>query len=319
MLTLYIVWGTTYLGIKVGLDAGLPPALFLSLRLLPAAAILFVVAKWRGVRLSPPRIEARTIAVVGVLLLIGGQYVTFLAEQYMPSGLSALIVALLPLWIALAESVFPDMSRPGPLGWVGLVVGFAGLAILIWPRVPDIATGAVVSLGIALQILATWLWAAGSIYSKRHPVKSDGMVVTAWQMLLAGAITLVIGTLLGEWNDFTVTPKGLGAIVYLTVFGSCIAFTAFIYALKHLPASKVMTYAYVNPVIAVFAGWAAGRAGLVPAEPVNASIVVGMTVIVAGVALTTAAPTLPPRRAEATGDPATPLVTPADIAPTIET
>lgn len=318
MLTLYVVWGTTYLGIKMGLDAGLPPALFLSLRLLPAAAILFMLAKWRGVPLAPPRVEARTIAIVGILLLIGGQYVTFLAEQYMPSGLSALIVALLPLWIAMAESVFPDMRRPGPLGWVGLVVGFAGLAVLIWPRLPEIATGAAVTLGIALQILATWLWAAGSIYSKRHPVKSDGMVVTAWQMLLAGTITLVFATLSGEWNDFALTPKGLGAIVYLTVFGSCIAFTAFIYALKHLPASKVMTYAYVNPVIAVFAGWAAGRAGLVPAEPVNASVILGMAVIVAGVALTTAAPTLPPRRALVTADDAPQVITPADIAPTTE-
>ena len=300
MLTLYIVWGTTYLGIKVGLDASLPPALFAGLRMLPAAAILFGLARLRGSKLSLHPRELRIVSIVGLFLLVGGQYGTFLAEQYVPSGLSALVVALLPLWIALAESIFPDMQRPSLLGWAGLAVGFTGLGILLWPHLTGIAAGRNELLGMGLQILATWLWTAGSVFSKRNPVGADGIVVTAWEMLIAGAFTLALGTILGEWNGFTLTAKGLGAIAYLTIFGSCIAFTAFVYALAHLPASKVMTYAYVNPVIAVFAGWAAGRVGLVPAEPVTASVVVGMVVIVAGVALTTAAPTRPPR-SEATG------------------
>ncbi len=299
MLTLYIVWGTTYLGIKVGLDANLPPALFAGLRTLPAAAILFAIAKMRG---SDLRVEPRALSVLsiaGILLLVGGQYGTMLAEQYVPSGLSALIVALLPLWIALAESVFPDMQRPGPWGWVGLVVGFVGLGILLWPRLAGLSANTSEMLGIGIQIVATWLWTAGSIYSKRNPVRVDGIVATAYEMLIAGAITLSLGTLLGEWSGFTLTPKGAAALAYLTIFGSCIAFTAFIYALAHLPASKVMTYAYVNPVIAVFAGWLAGTLGLVPPEPVSAAMVVGTVVIVAGVALTTASPTLPPRRPRA--------------------
>ena len=296
MLTLYVVWGTTYLAIKVGLDAGLPPALFAGLRLLPAAAILFAVARIRKVPLRIEPGQLRILTIVGILLLVGGQYGTFVAEQFVPSGLSALIVAVLPLWIALAESVFPDMQRPGRLGWLGLAIGFTGLAILLWPRLAGVSAGPRELLGIGIQILATWLWAAGSIYSKRHPVKADGMVVTAYQMLIAGAVTVAIGTLLGEWSRLDLTPKGFGALAYLTVFGSCIAFTAFIYALAHLPASKVMTYAYVNPVIAVFAGWAAGSIGLVPAEPVVVSTIAGMIVIISGVALTTTAPTLPPRR-----------------------
>lgn len=296
MLTLYVVWSTTYLGIKVGLDASLPPALFIALRLLPAAALLFGFAWLRGAQLRLERPELAIIAVVGVLLLVGGQYGTFLAEQFVPSGLSALIVALLPLWIALAESVFPDMRRPSRLGWAGLALGFTGLGILVWPRLASIATGKTELIGIGLQVLAAWLWTAGSVYSKRNPVKADGIVVTAWQMLIAGVVTLGIGTALGEWRGFQITPKGAGALAYLIVFGSCVAFTAFVYALAHLPASKVMTYAYVNPAIAVFAGWAAGRMGLVPPEPVTPTLVAGMTVIIAGVALTVAAPTLPPRR-----------------------
>jgi len=296
MLTLYIVWGTTYLGIKVGLDAGLPPALFAGLRMIPAAAIMFALAKARGANLTIRGSELRIVCIVGILLLVGGQYGTFVAEQFVPSGLSALVVALLPLWIALAESAFPDMQRPSALGWLGLVIGFTGLGILLWPRMSGLAAGPRELLGISLQILATWLWTAGSIYSKRNPVRSDAIVVTAYEMLIAGAVTIGIGTVLGEWNELVLTPKAVGALIYLTIFGSCVAFTAFVYALSHLPASKVMTYAYVNPVIAVFAGWAAGTVGLVPPEPVAIATVVGMIVIVAGVALTTAAPTLPPRR-----------------------
>ncbi len=296
MLTLYVVWGTTYLAIKVGLDADLPPALFAASRLLPAAGIMFVLARMRGSGLRVAPSELRIVVIAGILLLVGGQYGTILAEQFVPSGLSALIVALLPLWIALAESALPDMQRPSRLGWLGLAIGFSGLAILIWPRLTGVAAGPSQLIGIGIQILATWLWTAGSIFSKRNPVRADGMLVTAYEMLVAGAVTLVIGTVLGEWQSFTLTPKGFGAIAYLTVFGSCVAFTAFLYALAHLPASKVMTYAYVNPVIAVFAGWFAGTLGLVPPEPIAASMLLGMVVIIAGVALTTAAPTLPPRK-----------------------
>lgn len=294
MLTLYVVWGTTYLGIKVGLEAGLPPALFAGLRLLPAAAIMFVLARARRTPLGIAARDLRIVSIVGLLLLVGGQYGTFVAEQFVPSGLSALIVALLPLWIALAESLLPDMQRPGRLGWAGLAVGFAGLGILLWPRLVSVATGPKELIGIGTQIIATWLWTAGSIYSKRHPVAVDGIVVTAYQMLIAGVATLGIGTLLGEWRGFELSTRGLGALAYLTIFGSCVAFTAFLYALKHLPASKVMTYAYVNPVIAVFAGWFAGRIGLVPLEPVTSATIAGMVVIVGGVALATAAPTRPP-------------------------
>jgi drug/metabolite transporter (DMT)-like permease len=126
-------------------------------------------------------------------------------------------------------------------------------------------------------------------------VALDPMVSTAYQMLAAGVVLLALGTVLGEWPKFELTPKGTAALVYLTLIGSCVGFSAFVYALKHAPASKVMTYAYVNPVIAVFAGWAAGRAGLVPAEPLSATLLLGMAVIVVGVAIATAAPTRPAR------------------------
>lgn len=306
MLALYIVWGTTYLGIKVGLEADLPPALFAGIRCIPAGIILLGIAALRGSDLRVTLGDLRVVGLVGVLLLVGGQYGTFLAERSIPSGLAALVVALLPLWIALAESALPDMRRPGPLGWLGLVVGFAGLGVLVTPRLAELSSGAGELKGIGIQIAATWLWTSGSIISKRRPVAIDPMVSTGYQMLVAGATLLLIGSALGEWPLLHLTTRGLGALAYLTLVGSCIGFMAFVYALAHLPASKVMTYAYVNPVIAVFAGWAAGRVGLVPAEPVTAAVILGMAVIVIGVALAIAAPTLPPRNAAPTAqvDPA---------------
>jgi drug/metabolite transporter (DMT)-like permease len=298
MLTMYVVWGTTYLAIKVGLAANLPPTLFCAVRQFPAAIILFVVCAWRGASLRISARELRVTSIVGICLICGGQYWTFLAEQSIPSGIAALIVALIPLWVALAESAFPDMRRPGRLGWLGLVLGFSGLGILIWPTLSGALRGTDTRElgGAAVMMIGGWLWSTGTIFSKRRPLALDNMVMTAYEMLVAGGLLLVLGSALGEWPRFHVDTKGFAALVYLSLAGSALAFTAFTYALSHLSASKVMTYAYVNPVIAVFAGAAGGRVGLVAPEPITLPVVIGMVVIVSGVALATAAPTLPPRR-----------------------
>lgn len=299
---LYVVWGSTYLAIRIGLESAMPPALFAGLRVVPAGLLLLGFSRLRGASLRVAFDEYRLIALVGILLLVGGMYSTFLSEQNIPSGLAALIVALLPLWVALAESVIPGMDRPSARGYLGLVIGFAGLGVLVAPRLTGIAGSPQELTGIATQILGTWLWTTGSILSKRRPVKADALVATGYEMLTAGAVLLAIGTVHGEWAGLTFTGASLGALAYLIVFGSCIAFTAFVWLLRHVPASKVMTYAYVNPVIAVFLGWAAGSLGLVQPEPVDGWVLAGMAIIVAGVALTTSAPTRP-AAAEALDDP----------------
>jgi len=291
--TLYVVWGSTYLAIRVGLEADLPPALFAGSRLAPAGLILLGLARLRGRSLRIAFDEYRIVALVGLLLLCGGMFSTFLAERIIPSGLAALVVALLPLWVALAESVVPGMDRPTARGYAGLVVGFIGLGVLVAPRLTGLSGSRDELLGIGILIVGTWLWTAGSILSKRRPVKIDAMVATGYEMLTAGVVLLAIGTLAGQWPSFVLTPKGLAALLYLILIGSCVAFTAFVWLLRNAPASKVMTYAYVNPVIAVFLGWSAGRMGFVPPEPVDGWVLAGMTIIVAGVALTTSSPTRP--------------------------
>lgn len=301
--TLYIVWGTTYLAIRIGLDAAWPPAAFAGLRLLPAGLILLGISKMRGVPLRVSVRDRRTVIVVGILLLVGGQYGTYLAEQYIGSGLTALIVALLPLWIAGAESLLPDMERPSARGYLGLVLGFAGLGILLAPRITGISGGPTEVLGIGIEILATWLWTTGSIISKRRPVAADALVATGYEMLAASAVLVVIATARGEWTHITLTPAGIGSLLYLIVIGSCVAFTAFVWLLRNAPASKVMTYAYVNPVVAVFLGW------LVLSEPIDGWVIAGMAVIVAGVALATSAPTRPARN----GSTLAPAAEPSEI------
>lgn len=288
--TLYIVWGTTYLAIRIGLDAEWPPAAFAGLRLLPAGLILLGISRLRGVPLRVTVRDRRTVIMVGLLLLVGGQYGTYLAEQYIGSGLTALIVALLPLWIAGAESLLPDMERPTARGYAGLVLGFVGLGVLLVPRMTGISGSSTELLGIGIEIIATWLWTTGSIISKRRPVKADALVATGYEMLAASALLIVIATARDEWSQITLTPAAVWSLLYLIVIGSCVAFTAFVWLMRHVPASKVMTYAYVNPVVAVFLGW------LVLSEPIDGWVIAGMAVIVAGVALATSAPTRPGRK-----------------------
>jgi drug/metabolite transporter (DMT)-like permease len=293
----YVVWGSTYLAIKVGLNEGLPPALFGALRLLLAGTVLLTFARLRGIRLGISRRDLNTSAIVGLCLLCGGMFSTMLSERWIDSSLAALVVAAAPLWMALAETVLPGMERPSRRGVVGLVIGLGGLVLLIGPRIGGVSGTPQELAGIGIQVVGTWLWVTGSVLSKKRPLSTDGTVATGYEMLIAGGVLAVVAAALGEYGRFRLTAAGAGAIVYLAVIGSAVAFTAFMWLIRNVPASKVMTYAYVNPAVAVALGYLAGLVGiLAKPETLDAWGFAGTAIIIAGVAITTGAPSEPGSR-----------------------
>lgn len=293
----YVVWGSTYLGIKVALNAGMPPALLGGVRLLAAGALLLGFARVSGTRLAISRRDLSTSAIVGLCLLCGGMFSTMLSEQLIDSSLAAIVVAAAPLWMALAEGVLPGMDRPSRRGLVGLVIGLVGLIVLVGPRIGGLSGTPSELLGIGIQVAGTWLWVSGSIISKKRPLTVEGTVATGYEMLIAGAVLTLLAAVLGEFSQVRITPAGIGATAYLAVFGSAVAFTAFMWLIRNVRGSTVMTYAYVNPAVAVVLGYLAGVVGLLAKpEVLDVWSIAGTLIILAGVALTTSAPAPSDRR-----------------------
>lgn len=270
-----VFWGSTYLAIRIGVQE-LPPFLFAGIRFLVAGGILLGYAALKGLP-YPTRIQdIRSFFLIGLLLLFGGNGMVVVAEQWVHSGIASLLVATVPLFMALIEYFFIRKERLSWKGWVGLLVGFAGVGILV---LAEDLSGAVNPLGALLLILGCLSWASGSVYSKT--LKPTGSVVThiGIQMLAGGASMTVFGLLLGEASRFQLSAKGIGAMVYLIIFGSLIGYSAYIYMLQKWPAARVGTYAYVNPVIAVLLG------NVVLGEKLTPSVLVATAVILLGVLL----------------------------------
>ena len=271
----YVVWGSTYLFIRLAVreGAGWGPFWLGASRVLAAAPILFAFCWFRGVRLKPTRAELGIVASTGVLMWVAGNGGVNWAEQRVDSGLAALIVGTMPIWVALMESLI-DRRPPSLLLTLSLVVGFGGLVVLTYPMLKD-GVGSDF-FGVLAIVFASFSWGIGSIVLNRRPVALDPVVISAWQQLAGGVGFTAIALLVGEAMPRP-TPVAWGAWAYLVVFGSLLAYTSFVYAIKLLPATVVMTYAYVNPVIAVLLGW------LILSEPITGYTVVGMVLIVCGV------------------------------------
>jgi len=281
--TIYLVWGSTYLAIRVGVRE-FPPALFAAVRFLASAPLLLGLAKLTGAKLRATREELRSCAVSGLLLLVGGNFVLVWAEKTVPSGLAALLVATVPFWMAGIECFRRGGERPGVLGWSGIAIGFVGVVCLI---APEMGQGASLASGGKLLgeigiLLCSGLWALGSIYGKHAPLPRNPLVSTAYQMLFGGAALTLIGLASGElaeWNASAVTKEGALALLYLITAGSCLGFTAYAWLLKNAPAAKVATYAYVNPAVALLLG------ALLLDEEVGGVAMLGTAIILTGVAL----------------------------------
>jgi drug/metabolite transporter (DMT)-like permease len=262
-LAVYIIWGSTYLAIRFAIET-LPPFLMAGVRFIIAGSILYGWARYRG-ESKPTRTHWLVAAAIGALLLVGGNGGVVWAEQRVPSGLAALLIATEPFWIVLLDWIRPGGSRPrGPVV-LGLLFGFIGVGLLISPF-DLVGGGRVDSIGAIAVILASLAWATGSLWTARGAtLPSSPMLATGMQMLLGGGMLLLLGSGLGEWSAVKVdamTLKSLLALLYLIIFGALIGFTAYVYLLQHTTPALASTYAYVNPVIAVFLGWALGGEAL---------------------------------------------------------
>jgi drug/metabolite transporter (DMT)-like permease len=273
-LLVCVFWGSTYLAIKIGVTE-LPPFLFAGLRFLIAGTLLFGVARAVGEAL-PRGTDWRTLAIVGVLLLAGGNAFVVWSEQYIASGIASIFVVTVAIWTAFFDAIIPGGS--GVLNWrvaAGLVLGFLGTLLLVGATPAEIL--AADKRGPIALTFASASWALGTVYAKRHPTRASPYMGAAIQMVVGGSVVALEGTLLGEWARWHMTARAAGAIAYLVVFGSIVGYTAYTYALRNAPATIVGTYAYVNPVIAVLLGW------LLLREPVHARTFVAMVMIIVAV------------------------------------
>jgi drug/metabolite transporter (DMT)-like permease len=248
-----VVWGSTYLAIRIGVRH-MTPALFGGLRFLIAGTILLLLALLLKARLPTRRRDWATAAVVGFLLLGIGNGLVVWAEQYVESGLVAILIVTGALWMAGFDALIPGSdTRPTWNQFLGLLVGFAGTMALVGGNLEGL--GEIGLLGPVGVIAASASWALGSIYSKRHLVETGPHVHSALQMLFGGGALVVVGLLRGETASLEFTPEGIGAIAYLIVFGSIVAYTSYVYLLRHAAPAFIGTHVYVNTIVAVLLGW----------------------------------------------------------------
>jgi drug/metabolite transporter (DMT)-like permease len=277
-VTVCLVWGTTYLGIRIALES-IPPMLIGGLRFTVAGGLLALVLRVRGYQLPGPR-EWPGLAMLGCLMLGIGNGGVVWAEQTVPSGIAAVLVAAQPFWITGIEALLPTGARLTRRAFGGLLVGFVGIVVLVWP---DLTIGGTWSGAFVVGVLATQLaclgWSIGSSYSKRRPQEENAIMAAALQMIFGGLCLLIVATFRGEWSDLTFTPRSLAAELYLLVVGSWAGYSAYIYALKYLPITTVMLYSYINPVIAVLLGT------VVLDEPFGVRVIIASALVLAGVAI----------------------------------
>ncbi len=280
--SVYILWGSTYLAIRYGV-LDLPPALMAGSRFLIAGVIMLAWLRWKRVPLPPSHMMG-PIALTGLLLLFGGNYLVTWSELTVSSGMAAVIIANLPFFMAGLEATRPDGERLSPLGVLGLLVGFAGTMILMWPKLATLGDHGLRDFRGEMALLgANLCWATGSIYSKHRVRGVAPLMAVGLEMFIAGVALTAAGLLFGEASRFHLTPRSAGAVAWLVVAGSLLGYSSYIWLLNHVPAAKVATYAYVNPVIAVLLGW------LFLDEGVDWRMGLGTAVILGGVAVVNAA------------------------------
>ena len=281
----YLVWGSTYLAIRFALET-LPPFSMAAARFLVAGGAMYVFARVVGGAAAPTRAEWKTTAIVGVLLLVFGNGLVVWSELRVPSGMAALVVGVVPCCTVLVDWLRPHGTRPGGRVVMGLVLGLAGLFVLIGPDL-IMGGGRADYVGVAALIIASFTWSLGSVYSRHAPMPRSPVLATAMEMLAASVGLAILALLHGDFTTHagaTISWVSIAGWLYLVVFGSIVAFTAYVWLLQVSTPARVSTYAYVNPVVAVLLGFA------IADEPLTTRMLVAAAVIVSGVVLITLAP-----------------------------
>jgi drug/metabolite transporter (DMT)-like permease len=280
LLAVYTVWGSTYLAIRFTVET-IPPFLSAGIRFLVAGTILIIWRRAVGDAV-PTKRQWRSTALVGILLLLGGNGLVSFAEQRIASGIAALIVGTVPLWLVLIEAIRPGGVLPTPLAILGLLIGFGGIYLLVGPDDLNSASLQFDALGIGTVMLAAFFWSLGSIYSRGADLPPSSLMATGAEMLTGGLALLAFSASVGEWSSFdlaAVSTSSWIGLAYLITFGSMVGFVSYIWLLKNAPVSLVATYAYVNPLVAVFLGaWLAN-------EVLNARIFTAALIIIGSVVL----------------------------------
>lgn len=280
----YLFWGSTYLAIGIADQEHLPPAVMCAIRFAIAGSLMLGACAAMGRRIRITRDEALRLATIGCLLLVGGNFGLAWAEQWVPTGFAALIIAITPIWFLLLETFAFRGDRLSRRGLIGVALGIAGVALLFWSKFEHRGVlGLMPLIGTSTLLLSSFSWSLGSVFSRKWQMKVDPFTATAWEMIFAAAGNAIVAVATGEQHRIVITRRGLFAVLYLVVFGSWVGYTAYIWLLKHVPTPKVATYAYVNPLVAVFLGW------IVLGERLDGFMFAGMVVIVLGVALVTTA------------------------------
>jgi drug/metabolite transporter (DMT)-like permease len=304
---IYVIWGSTYLAIRFAIES-IPSFMMAGVRFMLAGGLLYLLARRSGAS-HPSLVHWRGGAIQGGLMFLIANGAIVKAEHVVPSGVTALIIATVPLWVAVLGWLFFREGRPDFRLTVGLAIGMAGIALLVVPG--DFLSGTHIDMGgTLLLLLSAFAWASGTLASRRLPAPSTPLMGAALNMLTGGAMLLVLSIVSGEFATFTpstVTAQSLGAFVYLVLFGSVVAFGSYMYLLSVVAPSRVATYAYVNPVIAVFLGWSLGE------EDLTVRTLVGAVVIVTAVVMITSRRRRRPAAPPVTVAPETPLAAPAPL------
>jgi drug/metabolite transporter (DMT)-like permease len=276
-----LVWGTTYLAMRIALDT-IPPFLMGGFRFVTAGALLAGLLTLRGVRLPRARTWPTLLVVGGLMVGLGNGGVVW-AEQTVPSGLTAVLVATSPFWMVGLDALLPPGRRPTLRSIAGLVLGFSGIVMLVWPEIHVGGSGGAFFAGVISAQIACLGWSAGSIYTRRRgrtDARDENVLsAAAMHMLFGGGWLFLAGTARGEFDTLTFNPRTSAALAYLILFGALGAFTAYAYALKHLPVATLSLYAYVNPVIAVILGT------LILREPFTMRMGIAAAVVLVGMGM----------------------------------